>query len=159
MNVPSSLFSLLKNPTYLFIALGFSFFIFDMQYFMMASLPGYENEMCVMGAGLKASNVFFALVISLLGGLLASGFIYILQKRKASLQIVSFSGIGIILASMTVFCAACTLPVISLFGLAIGLQAFTSYNIWFKIISLLLMGYALYDIDKQVRGLCNRCID
>lgn len=151
--------SLLKNPTYLLIALGFSFFIFDMQFLMMARLPGYENEMCVMGAGLKASNVLFAVLISLMSGLLASGFIYTFEKRKASLQVMSFSGIGIILASMTVFCAACTLPVLSLFGLAIGLHAFTSYNLWFKIISLLLIGYALYDIDKQVKGICERCFE
>src|SRR5690606_31146386 len=99
MKVPQSLLSLLRNPTYLLIALGFSFLVFDFQYLMMARLPGYESEMCVMGAGLKSSNIFFAIAISLMSGLLASGFIYTLQQRKASLQTASLSSIGIIVAS------------------------------------------------------------
>jgi hypothetical protein len=159
MNTPSNLLSLLKNPTYLFIALGFSFLLFDLQYLMMARLPGYENEMCVMGAGLNPSNILFGIIISLMGGLLASGFIYMLQKRSISLPTASLSGIGLIVASMTVFCMACTLPVISLFGLAIGLHVFTDYNFWFKIVSIVLMGYALYDVNKQVRGICERCVE
>lgn len=157
--VTTSLLQTLKNPTYLLISLGFSFFLFDVQYVMMASLPGYENDMCVMGAGLKLSNIAFAVTMSLLGGVFFSGFVKTLVNRSASLQAVSFSSIGILIASMTVFCAACTLPVISLFGLAFGLEFFSTYNIWFKIISMLLIGIGLYQIDQQIRGECERCVE
>lgn len=155
----SSLLQILKNPTYLLIALGFSFFLFDVQYVMMAKLPGYENEMCVMGAGLKTSNIIFSSVMSILGGVFFAGFIHTLVMRSASLKTFSFSTVGILVASMTVFCAACTLPAVSFLGLAFGLSFFTTYNIWFKTISLVLIGAGLYQIDQQIRGECERCVE
>lgn len=156
---PSSLLLTLKNPTSLLVLLGFAFLLFDLQYIMMSQLPGYENEMCVMGAGLKPSNILFAIVMSLMGGLFAVGFYETLKQRNTSFKALSFSGVGALLGSMTVFCAACTLPVLSLFGLAFGFSLFTTYDIWFKVISLVLISYGLYQIDKQIKGNCSFCVD
>lgn len=148
----------LRKPTSVIVMLGFAFLLFDVQYLMMSQLPGSRNEMCVMGAGLNASNISFAILMSLMGGLFVVGFYETLKSRNTSFKALSLSGAGALLGSMTVFCAACTIPVISLFGVAFGFGAFTTYNLWFKIISLVLISYGLYQIDKQLKGNCSFCV-
>lgn len=154
-----SLLSVLKNPISLFLMLGFSFIFFDLQYLIMAKLPGTENEMCVMGAGLNFSNMVFAVTISLMAGLFVAGFANTLQKSKSSYGTLSLSGIAALIGTLTVFCTACTIPVVSIFGLAVGISFFTTYNIWFKLISLTLMAIGLYQLNKQLKDECERCVE
>lgn len=156
---PASLIGTLRNPTLLTVMLGFAFLFFDLQYLMMSRLPGYRDEMCVMGAGLNPSNITFAIATSLFAGLFIVGFIETLRKKQTSYKALSLSSVGALVGSMTVFCASCTIPVLSLFGLAFGFGFFTTYNIWFKIISLTLMSIGLYQIDKQIRGNCDYCVE
>ena len=155
----SSIISILKNPTSLMVMLGFSFLSFDLQYLIMSKLPGSRDEMCVMGAGLNASNIIFAIAISIMGGLFVAGFLKTLSMRHASYSALSLSGVGAVVGALTVFCTACTIPVISVLGLAVGLSFFTTYNIWFKSISLALMSFGLYQLDAQLKGDCERCVD
>ena len=155
----TSLLSLFKSPTSLLVMMGVGFLLFDLQYYMMSQLPGYENEMCVMGAGLKPSNIVFAIAMSLMGGVFAVGFFKTLKMRNTSFKALSLTGVGTVVGSMTVFCAACTIPVLSLFGLAVGLNFFTTYNTGFKIVSVVLMTIGLYQIDKQIKGTCEFCVE
>jgi len=141
------------------LMLGFFFIFFDLQYLIMSRLPGSVNEMCVMGGGLTASNIIFALVISLLGGLSVSGLFQTFSMRQMSFGALSVSSAGAAIGTLTVFCTACTIPVISLFGLGIGISFFTTYNIWFKSISLALMIFGLYQLNKQLKGECERCVE
>lgn len=156
---PQSLIELLKNPTLLILMVGFAFLLFDLQYLMMSRLPGYENEMCVMGAGLNPGNIAFALFMSLCGGLFAVGFYETSRRKNASFKALSLTGIGAFFGSMTVFCAACTIPVLSLFGFAFGLSFFTTYDFGFKIVSIILMVIGLYQLDKQIKGTCTFCVE
>lgn len=151
------MFRILKSPTSLIVALGISFLFFDLQYLMMSRMVGYENEMCVVGAGLTRGNILFSIVLSLMAGALMVGFWATLKERHAKYGAVSVSGIGAIIGTLTVFCPACSIPVLSAFGFAVGLTV--QYNIWFKAVSFLLMFYGLFQIDKQLKGTCERCVD
>jgi hypothetical protein len=154
-----SLLHVLKSPMSLLVMSGFAFLLFDVQYVMMSQLPGSRDEMCVMGAGLNTPNILFAIFMSLLGAAFIVGFIETLRQRKTSFKALSSSGAGAILGSLTVFCPACTLPVLSLFGAAYGFSFFTTYDIWIKVISVILISYGLYQIDKQIKGNCTFCVD
>jgi|CXWL01.1.fsa_nt_gi hypothetical protein len=158
-SIKPAIFSILKKPTPFLVMLGFAFIFFDLQFLIMSKLPGSENEMCVMGAGLNLSNILFAIAISLMGGLFVAGFTQTFKKNKASYGTLSLSGIAAVIGTLTVFCTACTIPVLSIFGLAIGISFFTTYNIWFKVISLALMGFGLYQLNKQLKGECDRCVE
>lgn len=148
---------LLKSPASLIMALGIAFLFFDFQYLMMSRMVGYENEMCVPGAGLTTGNILFSIVLALMAGALMVGFWQTLKERQARLGAVSASGIGAMIGTLTVFCPACSIPVLSAFGVAAGLTV--QYNLWFKGVSFALMAYGLYQIDKQLKGTCERCID
>ena len=154
-----NIFTLLTNPTAAISALGFAFLFFDLQYLIMSRLPGSYNEMCVMGAGLNFTNISFASVTSVLFGLFVIGIYHVLKTSRPDLKILSLSGLGALVGSLTVFCVSCTITTLSIFGLAIGLGFLTTYNIFFKIFSLLLMGYGLYKLDQQIMGECTRCVD
>lgn len=69
----------------------------------------------------------------------------------------SVMGFGFLLGFFTVFCTLCTIPVISIFGFAVGLGFFTTYNLVFKILSLLLMILALTLLNKQL-NFCETCM-
>jgi hypothetical protein len=155
----SSLLGTLKNPTSLLVMLGFAFLLFDVQYLMMSQLPGSRDEMCVMGAGLNAPNITFAILMSLMGGLFLVGFIETIKARKSSFKALSTSSTGAVLGSLTVFCPACTLPVLSVFGASYGFTFFTTYELWIKGVSLILISCGLYQIDKQIKGNCTFCVD
>lgn len=156
---PSSLLHTLKSPISLLVMLGFGFLLFDIQYVMMSQLPGSRDEMCVMGAGLNAPNITFAILMSLMGGIFLVGFIETVRLRSGSIKALSTSSAGAVLGALTVFCPACTLPILSIFGAAYGFSFFTTYDLWIKAISLLLVMYGLYQIDKQIKGNCTFCVD
>ncbi len=69
----------------------------------------------------------------------------------------SVMGFGFLLGFFTVFCTLCTIPVISVFGFAVGLGFLTTYNLAFKILSLVLMFMALTLLDKQL-NFCETCV-
>ncbi len=151
------LFKGLKNPVNLLIMLGSSLIFFDINYYAMANLPGSRDLACVMGAGLHFWNIIFSIAISLMLGFLVSGMIDLYRQKSSKVVTGSISGIGLIFGTLTVFCTACTIPVISIFGAAISLSFFTDYEIWFKIASLILMSYGLYRLNKQLIGECEVC--
>lgn len=152
------LFKQLKNPTHLLIFLGVSFIFFDLNYYFISKLPGEVDNACVIGANITPVNVGFAVILSLLAGLMVVGGIALHKQRRARMAVSSIlSGFGVLVGTFTVFCTVCTLPVISLFGLSLGLGFFTSYNLTFKIISLLLMLMGMYLLEKQLEGECVTC--
>lgn len=152
-----SLLSLLKNPTSVIVMLGFAFLFFDAQYFLMSRMIGYRDEMCVPGAGLNTPNIIFSVVISLMAGLLIIGFIETLKRRQASYSAISASGVGAFIGTLTVFCPICTLPILSVFGAAMGFTV--KFDLWFKLISVVLMAFGLYLLDKQIKGTCEFCVE
>ena len=138
--------------------ISFAFLFFDVQYWIMATLPGSRHEMCVLGAGLNTLNVAFSILQSLLAGLFVVGFFASFRVTKASFQSASWTGLGALLGTMTVFCTLCTIPLITLFGLGISLGFITTYDLWFKLLSLFLLCIGLYQLNRKMRGACGRCI-
>lgn len=131
-----------------------SLILFDANYYMMANLPGFKNNMCVMGASLTAVNVVFSLILSVFVGVSIVGVWELYKQKRANLKATSMAGLGGIFGFLTVFCTLCTLPVISAFGISIGLGLFVFYNSFFKVLSLLLMVVGLFLLDRQLDGKC-----
>ncbi|PIR55220.1 hypothetical protein COU74_02345 [Candidatus Peregrinibacteria bacterium CG10_big_fil_rev_8_21_14_0_10_36_19] len=150
-----AIFSLLKKTSYLFVALGVTFLMFDLAYYVMTTLPGSRNEMCVIGAGFTTLNIVFSVVMSFLSALLTVGILEVGMSKRS----VSTSGLGVLLGSLTVFCTACTLPVISLFGFSLSLLFFTTYADILKVVSMVLIFIALYIVNGQVQNKCNICVN
>ena len=150
----------LAVPSYLMIFIGAAFLFFDFQYYLMAKLPGTRNEMCVQGANFTPVNMIFSILLSLLVGLICANMIALFSKRaserKAALS--SLSGIGVGVGVVTLFCPICSLPVISLFGLTLGFDFINDFNVWIKLISVFVLLFSLYEIDKQLRDECKRCV-
>jgi len=148
--------TLFKNPVYVFIALGAAFLVFDVSYYALAHLPGTRNLACVEGGYLTAGNVLFSVVFAILLGIFAAGFVRLFRIRTETKKatLMSLSGVGLLVGMLTTFCTVCTIPVISFFGLSVGLGAFTTFNVYFKVFSLASILYALYLLHKQIQGDC-----
>jgi len=159
MSRPNTLPGLLKNPTFVMLGLGFAVLFFDLQYYAMSQLPGYRDEMCVIGAGLTPENIVFGIVTSLLAALFILGFYHTLKTRIISYGPLSFSSAGALLASLTVFCPACSFPVLTAFGFGFTLSLFNDYDLLIKLLSLVLLLFGLHRIDRQIRGGCKSCIN
>lgn len=147
----------LQRPSALFLAIGFSVLFFDLSYYFMSTLPGHKDLACVIGAGLTFWNMMFSIALSLMAGVMVAGIFALYKKHKSRLAVSSLSGFGVLIGTMTIFCTACTLPVISLFGLSIGLTFFTTYNLTFKILSLAVMATGLYLLNGQMADKCKIC--
>lgn len=132
-------------------------FLFDER--LMATLPMERNLSCVIGGALTPFNIGFSAIFSLLSGLMAAGVVELLrQKRKTTtFATTSLMGIGASVGILTTFCTACTLPALSLLGLSVGFGLFNTYNLIFKIASLVLLFAGLYQFNKQLGGHCERC--
>ena len=144
---------------YVLIGFGVSLIVFNINYYLMANLPGSRDNACVMGAGLTPLNIIFSVVLSVLTGIFVVFLIKLFRKRMAKLASTSASGIGLVVGVLTVFCTLCALPVISLFGISLSLSIFVDYNVYFKILSVVLMLGGLYLVNRQLKKGCERCAD
>lgn len=148
------LLKLLKQPKYLITFLGISVLLFDLAFYMMISLPGERDLMCVEGAYLTPLNIVFSIFMSMALANVMIG-IYDMNKHKKRSGVVGLLAfVGTLIGSFTVFCTYCTLPVLSLFGLSFGLSFFTFYNEIFKIISLILIVVAYVLLNKKIKDGC-----
>lgn len=53
---------------YTLIGLSVSLVVFNINYYFMANLPGFRDNMCVMGAGLTPLNIIFSIILSVMAG-------------------------------------------------------------------------------------------
>jgi len=149
-----------KSHQYLYtFALGA--LIFNGYYWVMKRLPSVGDvPACTIGGAVTPENLFFSGVLSILTALMIAGFIRLYSLRKTVKKkglTGSIASLGFIVGFFTVFCALCTIPVISFFGLAIGLGFFTTYNLFFKILSIVLMLISLALLDSQLSNACQIC--
>lgn len=150
-------FTNLKQPVYLLIFLGVGFIFFDVNYYLMSTLPGSRNEACVMGVNLTPLNIFFSIISSLAIALMVSGIIALLARKGGKkVAATSLSGVGFGLGAFTLFCPVCALPALTAFGLSLGLDFFNDFNLIIKILSLILLFGGLILLNKQLD--CQRCI-
>jgi hypothetical protein len=148
--------NLFKNPVYIAAILGVSFIILDLMVYVLANFPGESNYACTPGAYFTPGNLIYSALFSLMVGIFIVGFYELAKmKSKPDASLLSFSGIGMLLAGLTTFCTACTIPVISLFGFSIGLSIFTDFNTYFKIAALLIMASSLFLLNRQLNKNCN----
>ncbi len=146
----------LRDPLHFSIFFATSLIFFSLSYSVMATLPGERDNMCVIGGALTLENIVFAVILSLAVGVMLAGFTEMIRTRAFNnkLAITSLSGSAFVLGIFTLFCALCTLPLISFFGISISLWFFTEYVFLFQIASLFLMGFALYLMEYQLGGIC-----
>ena len=95
--------------------------------------------------------------MSLFAGIIVAGIIELFKQKKSKLKASSLSGFGLVLGSITIFCIPCTFAVFTVFGVAISLNFFMTYDLYIKIASLLLMIYGTYLLNKQLMGECKMC--
>ncbi|MBI2634557.1 hypothetical protein HYW82_02740 [Candidatus Peregrinibacteria bacterium] len=147
----------LGQPIYLLVMLGTALLLFDFNYYLMSTLPGSRDFACVVGANLTTGHIIFAGILSILAGIMAAGILALVRKNSSKFAVSSMSGIGLFFGGMTMFCTACTLPFISLFGLNIGLSFFTTYSLLFQITSLGLLGISVIFLNKKLNRDCRAC--
>jgi len=155
------IFTTLKEPLPLGIFLFGAMGLFSANYYLMATLPGSRNGMCLLGANLTPFNIAFAALLSLMTALLVAGLLSLfrIKSSQQKLAISSFSGTGAAVGVLSTFCTFCTIPVISFFGLGISFSVFTYYATYFKFGSFILLGISLWLLEKQLRNECNFCVD
>lgn len=153
-------FANLKNPVYLLVFIGFVFLFFDFQYFLMATLPGTKDFMCVDGANLTPLNVIFSLFLSVLVGLMLANIIALFQKnaRQKKAALTSVTGVSMGLGALTLFCPICALPVISVFGISLGLDFINDYNLWLKFVSIGMLCVSLVMVNRRLDPKCAVCV-
>ncbi|HRY91541.1 MAG TPA: hypothetical protein P5229_04350 [Candidatus Gracilibacteria bacterium] len=150
--------SLLKPVNFMFF-FGSALVFFDLQYFMMANLPGTRDNMCVDGANLTPVNIIFSLLLSVAIGLVIASMLELIALKQAQRKITSasMSGVAFGIGALTLFCPICALPVISLFGFSLGLGFINDFNLILKLVSLALLGGAIYLINGQLNNNCALC--
>jgi len=147
----------LKSTTNLLIALGSGLLFFDLNYYLMANLPGTRDRMCILGANMNVANITYAVLMSLMVGVMVAGVVTLFRQHKANMATSTTGGAAVLIGTFTVFCTACTLQTISIFGLSIGLTFFTTYNILFKVISVGMMLVGMFFLNRQLEGECKVC--
>jgi hypothetical protein len=153
------LLNLLRDKRYLAIAFSVGAVIFSFEYYLMATLPGAKNFQCVIGGFLTPLNITFSLSSSLLMGLMVTGIVSVVsRKRGSAAAATSLGGISAAIGILTTFCTLCTLPVLTLFGLSLGLEIFTTYNLAFKVMSMAFLFVGLYFLNMQMSRQCRICI-
>lgn len=159
MNDKFPIFGLLKKPYSLALFAVVFGILFWFNYYLMVHLVGSRDMMCVMGAGFTPFNMTFAFLMSSMAGLMAVGFFENLRNRTAlsRVKVGSTSVLGLTMGTLTSFCTLCSLPALSLFGSSVSLGFFTEYEIYFKVISLVLLGIGFYVVNKEVKEGCKRC--
>jgi len=148
----------LSNPVYVIFAIGIFAVIFSFSLYALLTLPGSNGYACVHRAYLTTFNVIFSAILSLLIAIFTVGFTELTKQHKARHQakLVSLSGIALVFGILTTFCTVCTISIAIPF-LAGIFSLFTTFNIWFKIIAMLSLIYALYTLDGQLKGKCKVC--
>ena len=149
-----------KEPLQWFYTLTLAMGIFYGYYQVMKILPAVGDvPACIVGGSLTLKNVVFSGFLSALTALVLAGLIRLYLLRRSivkSTKTGSILGLGFLTGFFTVFCTLCTIPVVSIFGFGIGLGFFTTYNLFFKIVSMIFMIAALILLDKQLNS-CEAC--
>ncbi len=153
------LFKNLVRPSYICLTLGVTLFLFGLQYWLMASLPGYRDLSCDIGANLTLINLLFAFLTSVLLGVMLSGIVMLIRSRMMlqSLAIDSPIGIASLFTMLISVCTVCVLPFIFLLGITISLEFVTFYNIYIKIGGVFLLSGGLFLINRQLHTGCTLC--
>ncbi|MEK9159289.1 MAG: hypothetical protein AAB383_01015 [Patescibacteria group bacterium] len=150
-----------KEPLQWLYTLALAMTIFYGYYQVMKILPAVGKvPACVVGGSLTIKNVVFSGLLSVLTALILAGLVRLYLLRKSivkSTKTGSILGFGFLTGFFTIFCTLCTIPLISIFGFSVGLGFFTTYNLFFKILSLIFMLTALVLLNKQL-GDCKSCI-
>ena len=138
--------TILRKPSNVvaFAVIGTAFF--SLNYYALANLPASRDFMCLLGGNLTFPNLFFSALISITIALLFAGLLELRHQNtvRNGISIGSASGVGIVTGTLTSFCTLCALPIISLFGIGTFFALVVEYQLYLKILSLVLLGTALY---------------
>ncbi len=153
-----ALLKVLKQPKYLMTAMGVAVLVFDFNYYLMSTLPGSREEMCVMGVNLNPGNIIFSALLSLMTGIMVAGLfeMFAQKARQKRIAEASLSGLGLGVGLFTFFCPVCAIPLLSISGVSIFAQAFNDFNWLFKVLSFGLIIAGLFMLNRHLgaEGAC-----
>lgn len=150
-----ALYRLLTQPTYALTTIGSSVLFFDVYFLLMRNLPGSANHQCIPGGNLTAGNLVFAAFISICSGVIIAALIFLFNERRRAMGTALFSsGTGLIVGSLSVFCTACTLPIIGFFGASTFFIFIAEHSDILKAISVVLMAFAVYRVAQLLNKSC-----
>lgn len=158
----------IREPAYALVWAGLSFLIFDMCVYLMVTLTGSRDNMCMVGANLTVDNIVFSLLLSLGFGLLITMLLYSLVRHVAIGAGTSLLGtIGSIVGFFTLFCGVCSFSLLSslvaTFSLgAISLlpsesmdallESIADYGIYIKLACLVMIGVTVWLLDEKIES-------
>lgn len=150
------IFKTFKNPVNIFIFIAIFTIIFDLNYILTKNLPGHINNMCVNNGVITPGIMAYILILSFLTSLLLLAIIETIKHK--TLKTKSMAGItGSAIGTLVVFCPACTIPTITIFGFAISTQFFLDYELAIRIISITLILIGLWIVNSQLKDDCKIC--
>jgi len=76
-----------------------------------------------------------------------------LEKTEA----VSIFSLGGILGFFTIFCPMCTIGVVAIFGVSIGLEFFAEHNFAIKILSSAILLGGIFWMNAKLKSECESC--
>lgn len=98
-------------------------------------------------------QIALSLAISLLFGIAVSMFVFILDRKKQSGSFIELLG-SLIYSSAATGCPVCGAVLLPTLGIAASLSALPLAGLEIKVLSLLLLIYAIYEYAKTILGLC-----
>lgn len=162
-----ALLRIIKEPAYALTWAGFAFLIFDVCLYLMLTLPGTRDGMCVEGVNFTWDNILFGLFLSLLFGLILTTLLYsVVRHTKLGVDTSILGTIGSVIGFFTLFCGACSATIIASLFASLGLGTvavflrseevggvmdfIVAFSPIIKIACLLLMVYTLYLLNKRI---------
>lgn len=159
----------IREPAYALTWAGLSFLIFDVCLYLMVTLTGSRDNMCMVGANLTPENLVFSVLLSLGFGLILTLIFYSFAAHARIGAGTSILGtIGSILGFLTVFCGICSISVISSLFATLGLgyisfaeterflnpimEFVVDHNLWIKIACIGMIGMTVYLLDRKMEA-------
>lgn len=161
------LLRIIREPVYTLVWAGLSFLLFDVCLYLMITLTGSRDNMCMVGANLTWENTIFSILLSLGLGLIVTILAYSAREHVRIGATTSVLGtLGSLIGFFTLFCGVCSLSLISSLLVSLGLGAISfadterflgplmefsvTYNVLVKVACLVMIGVTLWFLEKRL---------
>lgn len=144
-----------KQPTYYFITLSVAINVVFIYYFVLTRTTTWEVFWQSNIAVYNLLQVVLSILNALFLGVAVSFFIFLLEKRQKQTGLSFLNALGsFVFSAAATGCTVCGAALLPTLGIAASLTALPFGGLEIKAISLLVLGYSLYQYSRQVSGLC-----